>query len=88
MSMQSDNFDRNNMFMGVVVQQIALLCLLYLSVDKQLAASIDFSPLWDLKCILKSAGHVDAKLHWLHLFDFSPLCIVKCVLKWSARKDA
>ena len=38
-----------------------------------LAASIDFSPLWDLKCILKSAGQVDAKLHWLHLFDFSPL---------------
>ena len=33
-----------------------------------LAASIDLSPLWDLKCILKSAGQVDAKLHWLRLF--------------------
>ena len=49
-----------------------------------LAASIDFSPLWDLKCILKSAGQVDAKLHWLHLFDFSPLCVFKCILKLPA----
>ena len=49
-----------------------------------LAASIDFSPLWDLKCILKSAGQVDAKLHWLHLFDLSPLCVFKCILKLPA----
>ena len=53
-----------------------------------LAASIDFSPLWDLKCILKSAGQVDAKLHWLHLFDFSPLCVIKSILKLPAREDA
>ena len=39
-----------------------------------LVASIDFSPLCDFKCILKLAGQVDAKLHWLHLFDLSPLC--------------
>ena len=48
-----------------------------------LAASIDFSPLWDLKCIFKSAGQVDANLHWLHLFDFSPLCVFKCIIKHS-----
>ena len=53
-----------------------------------LAASIDFSPLWDLKCILKSAGQVDAKLHWLHLFDFSPLCVFKCILKLPACEEA
>ena len=49
-----------------------------------LAASIDLSPLWDLKCILQSAGQVDAKSHWLHLFDFSPMCPFKV----SAREDA
>ena len=42
-----------------------------------LVASIDFSPLCDFKCILKLAGQVDAKLHWLHLFDLSPLCLFK-----------
>ena len=45
-----------------------------------LVASIDFSPLCDFKCILKLAGQVDAKLHWLHLFDLSPLCLFKFVL--------
>ena len=53
-----------------------------------LAASIDLSPLWDLKCILKSAGQVDAKLHWLHLFDFSPLCVFKYILKLPAWEEA
>ena len=53
-----------------------------------LAASIDLSPLWDLKCILKSAGQVDAKLHWLHLFDFSPLCVFKYILKLPALEEA
>ena len=42
-----------------------------------LVASIDFSPLCDFKCVLKLAGQVDAKLHWLHLFDLSPLCLFK-----------
>ena len=35
-----------------------------------------------------SAGQVDTKLHWLHLFDFSPLCVFKCILKLPAWEEA